>query len=65
MVRAGIGVSILPRLAAGTESPSVRLVDDFAERRLGVVWRADQPLAPSAQAFLRLLLESALPHSIG
>jgi DNA-binding transcriptional LysR family regulator len=65
MVSAGIGVSILPRLAAGSESPRVRIVDDFAERRLGVVWRADHPLAPPAQAFLRLLLESASPHSIG
>ena len=64
MVRAGIGVSVLPRLAAGAESPTVRLADDFAERRLGVVWRADQPLAPSAQAFLQLLLESASAHSI-
>jgi LysR family hydrogen peroxide-inducible transcriptional activator len=64
MVRAGIGVSVLPRLAAGTESPIVRIVDDFAERRLGVVWRADQPLVPPAQAFLQLLLESASPHSI-
>jgi DNA-binding transcriptional LysR family regulator len=42
----------------------VRIVDDFAERRLGVVWRADQPLVPPAQAFLQLLLESASPHSI-
>lgn len=64
MVRAGIGISVLPRLAAGTESPIVRLVDDFAERRLGVVWRADQPLSPPALAFLQLLLESASAHSI-
>jgi LysR family hydrogen peroxide-inducible transcriptional activator len=58
MVNAGIGVSVLPRLAVACESPSVPLAEKHAVRELGVVWRSQQPLSPPAEAFLELLLES-------
>jgi DNA-binding transcriptional LysR family regulator len=55
MVQAGVGVSVLPRLAAGQDMVTVPLSDDFAFRELGAVWRLRQPLPPSTAAFLRLL----------
>lgn len=58
MVRAGVGVSILPRLAAGLGTTTVPLADPLAYRDLGVVWRFQQPLSPPTAAFLRLLHES-------
>lgn len=63
MVRAGIGISLLPKLAAGTEVPTVPLVERYAYRELGVVWRSGQPLSPPAAAFLKMLLDSASQHS--
>jgi LysR family hydrogen peroxide-inducible transcriptional activator len=62
MVRAGVGVSVLPRLAAGTDVDTVRLAERFAYRELGVVWRAGQPLAPPAAEFLQLLVDRASVH---
>jgi DNA-binding transcriptional LysR family regulator len=58
MVRAGVGVSILPRLAAGMGTSTVPLADPSAYRELGVVWRSHQPVSPPTAAFLRLLRES-------
>lgn len=58
LVRAGIGISLLPGLAAGRES-TLPVVERYAYRELGVVWRAGQPLAPAAQRFRDLLLAAA------
>jgi DNA-binding transcriptional LysR family regulator len=63
MVAAGLGVSVLPRLAAGEESIAVRLADRSVCRELGVVWRSGSALDPPTQAFLALLLEQASRHS--
>jgi LysR family hydrogen peroxide-inducible transcriptional activator len=63
MVQAGMGVAILPRLAAGEHISVVLIEDDFATRELGVVWRAGEPLSPPAAAFLEFLLRFASGYS--
>lgn len=63
MVQAGMGVAVLPRLAAGEHASVVRIEDDFASRELGVVWRAAEPLSPPAAAFLKFLLKFASSYS--
>lgn len=62
MVRAGVGVSVLPRLAAGRENLLLPLTEPYARRELGVVWRADQPLPTPTDAFLTMLLDGASGH---
>jgi hypothetical protein len=39
MVRSGVGVALLPRLAASGAEHVVRVSDPQARRELGVVWR--------------------------
>jgi LysR family hydrogen peroxide-inducible transcriptional activator len=58
MVRAGVGVAVLPRIAVGDQAATVPLTDPFAYRDLGVVWRARSPMSPPTAAFLRLLRTS-------
>lgn len=58
MVAAGVGVALLPRLAAG-DGPTVPLGDPGAVRELGVVSRASAHVSPPVQAFRRLLLRTA------
>jgi LysR family hydrogen peroxide-inducible transcriptional activator len=65
MVRAGVGVSVLPKLAAGEGVTAVPLADPFAYRDLGVVWRAHQPVSPPTAAFLQLLRTSVAPPRPG
>ena len=62
MVRAGVGVSVLPRLAAGRENRLLPLTEPYARRELGVVWRADHPLPTPTGAFLTMLLDGASDH---
>jgi DNA-binding transcriptional LysR family regulator len=59
LVEAGVGVTILPSLAAVGGARRVRLRDPGAVRELGVVWRRGWPLSPAAGAFLELLEQSA------
>ena len=63
MVQAGIGVSLLPRLAVGNEVVARSLRDRSACRELGVVWRSGAPLEPAAREFLDLMLAMAAAHS--
>lgn len=56
MVRSGLGVAIVPRLAATGHPTSVVLDDPEAVRELGVVWRNGSVLSPAAKAFLDVLL---------
>lgn len=58
LVRVGVGVTILPRLAAGDEGPTLALDDPLAIRELAVCYRGGQPLSPPARGLLDLLLES-------
>jgi LysR family transcriptional regulator, hydrogen peroxide-inducible genes activator len=59
LVLAGVGVTVLPEMAAGTEGRRIRIRDAHAYRDLGVIWRQGQPLAPAASAFLDMLRRSA------
>lgn len=63
MVQSGLGVALLPRLAAGDQARRVRIEDAYANRELGVVWRSTESLSPPAAIFLELLLRSASSHS--
>jgi len=60
LVLAGIGITVVPRMAAGHEGRRVPLRDSYAYRDLGVVWPPGQPLAPAARIFLDMLRRS--PH---
>jgi LysR family hydrogen peroxide-inducible transcriptional activator len=60
MVRSGIGVALLPRLAATGAEHVVPLSDAGARRELGVVWRRTAPSSPPVAAFLDRLLASAM-----
>lgn len=59
MVGSGLGVSVLPALAAAGYPHAVPLVDAEARRELGVVWRARSRLSPPAAAFLDVLVDVA------
>ncbi|WP_433574788.1 LysR family transcriptional regulator [Nocardia brasiliensis] len=56
MVQKGLGVAVVPRLAASGYPTTIRLDDPDAVRELGVVWRDDSVLAPAPKAFLELVL---------
>ncbi|HYW23976.1 MAG TPA: LysR substrate-binding domain-containing protein [Terriglobales bacterium] len=59
LVLAGLGITVLPRMAAGHEGRRVRVRDGFAFRDLGVIWRQGQPLSPAARIFLDMMRRSA------
>lgn len=59
MVRNGIGVALLPRLAARGVADVVPVADRAAHRELGVVWRRGSLVSPPVAAFLELLLAAA------
>jgi DNA-binding transcriptional LysR family regulator len=59
LVLAGVGIAVVPRMAAGVEGRRVRVRDSHANRELGVIWRHGQSLAPAARVFLDLLRRSA------
>jgi DNA-binding transcriptional LysR family regulator len=56
MVRGGVGVALLPRLAACGAEHVVSLSDPQAHRELGVVWRRSALDSPPVAAFLDRLL---------
>lgn len=58
MVRSGVGVCVVPRLAACGYDTAVPVDDPEARRELGVVWRESGRPSPAAHAFLRLLLSA-------
>jgi DNA-binding transcriptional LysR family regulator len=55
LVRAGIGLTVMPEIAAGSEGVRIPVRDREAYRELGVVWRQGQPVAPATGAFLEML----------
>jgi DNA-binding transcriptional LysR family regulator len=56
MVRSGVGVALLPRLAASGAEHTVPVTDPEARRELGVVWRRSALDSPPVAAFLERLL---------
>jgi len=65
MVRQGLGVSVLPRLALPELNLSgllcTPLCDASARRYIGVLHRRDRTLSPAAQALVEQL-ETAMAH---
>lgn len=68
MVREGLGVSVLPRLALPELNLSglvcAPLYDDSARREIGILFRRDRSLSPAAQALektLRMGIEDVTP----
>ncbi len=61
LVQAGIGITVVPRMVAGSEGLRVPIRDSYAYRDVGVVWPSGQPLAPAARIFLDMLRRS--PHA--
>jgi LysR family hydrogen peroxide-inducible transcriptional activator len=59
LVLAGVGVTIVPSMAASEEPRRILVRDVYAYRDVGVVWRQGQPLAPAAVIFLDMLRRSA------
>ncbi len=57
MVRAGMGLAVLPRLAVDTDDPRtvVRALDPpLPSRRVNLVWRADRDLSAAARSLVEL-----------
>lgn len=63
MVGSGLGVSVLPRLAASGYSPTVALRDPQAVRELSVIWRHRVCRSAAADAFLELLAATVAESS--
>ncbi|HSR22751.1 MAG TPA: LysR family transcriptional regulator [Candidatus Eisenbacteria bacterium] len=59
LVLGGVGLTVVPRMAAGHEGRRIRIRDQHAYRELGVIWRQGQALAPAARVFLDMLRRSA------
>jgi LysR family hydrogen peroxide-inducible transcriptional activator len=64
MVGAGIGVTLIPEMAVPVETRSAevsvaRLPDPRPRRRLGLVWRRTNPLAPQLQDLASLIAPPA------
>lgn len=62
MVRAGLGVAVLPLLCVEADDPRIVLhqVDPpMLDRRIGLAWRAGRTPAPAAQRFIDLACEAA------
>jgi DNA-binding transcriptional LysR family regulator len=60
MVRAGMGVAVLPLLCVETEDPRLAihpLAPPLPDRRIMVAWRADRTLAPATAQFVKIATE--------
>jgi DNA-binding transcriptional LysR family regulator len=60
MVRAGMGVAVLPLLCTEPEDPRVSLhplVPAFAGREISIAWRAGHTLSPAAERFIELAVD--------
>lgn len=60
MVRSGVGIALLPRLAATGGGPMVPLSDPAMRRELGAVWRRTALDSPPVAAFLERLLAASV-----
>jgi LysR family transcriptional regulator, transcription activator of glutamate synthase operon len=59
LVGAGLGVAILPEQCAGISGTAgIALAAERAERVVGLTWRTDRPLPPTAASFLEFLRHS-------
>jgi DNA-binding transcriptional LysR family regulator len=62
LVEAGLGVAAVPSMAMPLHDhpvlTSVPLVDPVVTRRVGIIRRRGRPLAPAAQQFYQMILET-------
>lgn len=61
MVRAGMGVAVLPILCTEPEDPRIELhplVPSIPDREISVAWRAGRTLSPAVEAFIELAVEA-------
>lgn len=61
MVRAGLGVAVLPLLCVDPDDPrtAIHLLDPpMPDRRIGVAWRSGRTLSPLAERFIELAVEA-------
>lgn len=59
LVGSGLGIAVLPEQFAGTSGTvGITLAADAAERVVGLTWRTDRPLPPTAARFLRFLRDA-------
>jgi DNA-binding transcriptional LysR family regulator len=65
MVRSGVGVALLPRLAARGAEHVLPVSDPQARRELGVVWRRTALESPPVAAFLDRLLAASIRSRAG
>lgn len=65
LVAAGLGVAFVPEQFAGASGTvGIPVTSSRARRTIGLVWRADRPLAPPAERFHRFVQEwSARPDA--
>ena len=63
MVRAGLGVTVMPRMVLGELNmkglAAVRINDPRPVRIIGIITRIDRPLLPAAAAYVELLFAAA------
>ena len=60
MVRAGVGMAVLPLLAVELDDPRIavrRLDPPIPPRRISIGWRGDRTLSPAAKRFIELTQE--------
>ncbi|MDW3214783.1 MAG: LysR family transcriptional regulator [Ilumatobacteraceae bacterium] len=60
MVRAGMGVAVLPLLCVETEDPRLSihpLTPVIPDRRITVAWRSERTLAPAAAQFIEIAVQ--------
>lgn len=67
MVGAGLGVTLIPEMAAGVETRSAPVcVSDFAaprpRRTVGMVWRRSSPMAPQLTRVSQVVRDAGLAH---
>lgn len=66
-LRAGLGITALPRLALAPNEPElsfVPLLEPSVEREIGLVTRRRQTLSPAAQALRRCMLDLVTPELV-
>lgn len=62
MVKAGLGVAVLPLLCVEPDDPRIalhRLTPPMPDRRVSLAWRAGRTLSPVAERFIELAVETS------
>lgn len=63
MVRAGMGVAVMPLLCVEPEDPRISLhpiVPEMPGRRISLAWRSDRSVSPVTERFIELAIEACV-----